>query len=294
MASIIQCLSNTPELRSVLRGGRNPRLASSFEELLGKLHTAASGTSVNPAAFKREVARFAPRFSGYQQQDAQEFLRFLLDGLHDDLNVNRGAKPPPLDDKDDLVLPDAEKARLAWEHYKARNSSPVIDLFGGQLVSRVTCGACGYASATFDPFLDLSLPIPKGTGCTLKECLEEFTASEVLDDLYRCSKCKKRTRASKAMDVYRLPTILVVHLKRFSSNSGFHASRSKITTDVSFPLDSLHLGGATYSLHAVSCHSGSLTGGHYTATCRGAGSTQWYDYNDSRVSPCSSSSVRGP
>lgn len=32
------------------------------------------------------IGRFAPRFGGYSQQDSQEFLGFLLDGLHEDLN----------------------------------------------------------------------------------------------------------------------------------------------------------------------------------------------------------------
>jgi ubiquitin C-terminal hydrolase len=41
---------------------------------------------VVPRNFKQAVGRFAPQFSGYQQQDSQELLTFLLDGLHEDLN----------------------------------------------------------------------------------------------------------------------------------------------------------------------------------------------------------------
>ena len=32
------------------------------------------------------IGKYAPRFNGYQQHDAQELLAFLLDGLHEDLN----------------------------------------------------------------------------------------------------------------------------------------------------------------------------------------------------------------
>ena len=41
----------------------------------------------------------------------------------------------------------------------------VLDVFVGQMKSALTCLACGYVSNTFDPFLDLSLPIPKVTWC---------------------------------------------------------------------------------------------------------------------------------
>jgi ubiquitin C-terminal hydrolase len=41
---------------------------------------------VVPRGFKSRIAQFAPQFSGYQQHDSQEFLAFLLDGLHEDIN----------------------------------------------------------------------------------------------------------------------------------------------------------------------------------------------------------------
>ncbi len=43
-------------------------------------------SSVSPKRFKWQLARFAPQFQGYAQQDSQELLAFLLDGLHEDLN----------------------------------------------------------------------------------------------------------------------------------------------------------------------------------------------------------------
>jgi ubiquitin C-terminal hydrolase len=42
--------------------------------------------SVVPRGFKTKIAQFAPQFSGYAQHDSQEFLAFLLDGLHEDIN----------------------------------------------------------------------------------------------------------------------------------------------------------------------------------------------------------------
>jgi hypothetical protein len=52
------------------------------------------------------IGEFQPRFSGYAQHDSSELLSFLLDGLHEDLNIVK--KKPPTSNVDrfaDLYLP---------------------------------------------------------------------------------------------------------------------------------------------------------------------------------------------
>jgi ubiquitin C-terminal hydrolase len=61
-----------------------------------KLMTQGSSSydnTITPSELKMAVSHVAPQFSGYGQQDAQEFLRFLLDGIHEELN--RVPKKPP-------------------------------------------------------------------------------------------------------------------------------------------------------------------------------------------------------
>ena len=41
---------------------------------------------VAPRGFKAKIGRFCRVFCGYGQQDSQELLAFLLDGLHEDMN----------------------------------------------------------------------------------------------------------------------------------------------------------------------------------------------------------------
>ena len=53
-----------------------------------------------------------------------------------------------------------EIAREAWENYKTRNDSVILDLFHGLLKSTVVCPECSKISVTFDPFCYLSLPLP--------------------------------------------------------------------------------------------------------------------------------------
>ena len=122
---------------------------------------------------------------GYNQQDAQEFLRYLLEGLHED--VNRVAvKPKPIEHDVPDNLSDADKAVESWRRYLRRDDSKIVDLFVGQLKSTLQCVQCGHCSVTFDPFWDLSLPIPSsssssGKGVRLQHCLDLFAKEEVLD-----------------------------------------------------------------------------------------------------------------
>ncbi|RWA10790.1 hypothetical protein EKO27_g4321 [Xylaria grammica] len=130
-------------------------------------------------------------------------------------------------------------------------------------------------------------------GLTLDECLDEFERDEVLSeqDMWYCPRCKEHRRASKKLDLWKTPDILIIHLKRFSS-SGFR--RDKLETVVDFPTDNLDITSRVlqteegkqenYDLIGVDCHYGGLGGGHYTAYAKNFTDGQWYSYNDSSVS----------
>jgi len=55
----------------------------------------------------------------------------------------------------------------------------------------------------------------------------------------KCPRCRKLRAASKQLVVTRLPQILIVQLKRFTSYDSFS---SKVETPIDFPIDSLELG----------------------------------------------------
>ncbi|XP_060643252.1 ubiquitin carboxyl-terminal hydrolase 2 isoform X2 [Anolis sagrei] len=310
MNSILQCLSNTKELRDYCLQNQYVRdlnnnsrmqmnLMAEFAKLIQALWTSSPNESVSPSEFKTQIQRYAPRFVGYNQQDAQEFLRFLLDGLHSE--VNRILVRPKGGGSDSLDhLPDEEKGRQMWMRYLAREDSRIGDLFVGQLKSSLTCSACGHCSTAFDPFWDLSLPIAKSYGeVNLADCLRLFTKEDILDgdEKPTCCHCKARTKCTKKFSIQRFPKILVLHLKRFSEA---RIRSSKLTTFVNFPLKDLDLrefasqncNHAVYNLYAVSNHSGTTMGGHYTAYCKNPVSGEWHAFNDSRVTPLSASHVR--
>uniref|UniRef100_A0A673L447 ubiquitinyl hydrolase 1 n=1 Tax=Sinocyclocheilus rhinocerous TaxID=307959 RepID=A0A673L447_9TELE len=178
MNSSIQCVSNTKPLTEYFISGRhlyelnrtNPigmrgHMAKCYGDLVQELW---SGTQKNIAPLKLRwtIAKYAPRFNGFQQQDSQELLAFLLDGLHEDLN--RVHEKPYVELKDSDGRPDHEVATEAWENHLRRNRSIVVDLFHGQLRSQVKCKTCGHISARFDPFNFLSLPLPMDSSMHLE------------------------------------------------------------------------------------------------------------------------------
>jgi ubiquitin C-terminal hydrolase len=161
--------------------GAKGLMAEAYGKLLGELWSSTQAApsygggyyyhhysyGVEPRQLKGVVERFAPQFAGYQQQDSQELLAFLLDGLHEDLNrilrkpYVEGVTGTP-EDKDEEV------AAKAWHGHKQRNDSFIVDHFQGQLKSKVVCPHCSNVSITFDPFMYLSLPLPIDTSRWVK------------------------------------------------------------------------------------------------------------------------------
>ncbi|KAK9686265.1 ubiquitin carboxyl-terminal hydrolase, partial [Basidiobolus ranarum] len=170
MNSALQCLSNTKELKEYFFSGMykhelnktnplgmNGEVAEAFGSLIERLWNGLNN-SIAPREFKLTIGRFAPSFMGYQQHDSQEFIAFLLDGLHEDLN--RIYDKPYIEKKDSEGRPDALVAKEHWEIHKSRNDSIIVDMFQGQYKSTLICPECNKVSVTFDPFMYLTLPIP--------------------------------------------------------------------------------------------------------------------------------------
>jgi ubiquitin carboxyl-terminal hydrolase 4/11 len=143
--------------------GHRGEVAKAYAALIKQVYD-ETGSSTWPGNFKKAISKYGSQFSGYQQQDSQEFLLFLLDGLQEDLN--RIDKKPYIekpDSTDEMVHdPQALKdfADRNWDIYKARNDSVVTDLFAGMYKSTLTCPVCDKVSIIFDPFSNLTLQLP--------------------------------------------------------------------------------------------------------------------------------------
>lgn len=180
MNSALQCLVHIPELRDYfLYNGygaeintNNPlgyggRVAQAFAGLIQTLfgESISEITAYSPRNFKSVIGHYNSMFAGFLQQDSQEFMAFLLDGLHEDLNrilEKPYVEKPELSPGDDVnnfnVI--KELAENTWDKHKMRNDSMIIDLFVGMYKSTLVCPQCNNISITFDPYNDLTLPLP--------------------------------------------------------------------------------------------------------------------------------------
>jgi len=132
----------------------------------------------------------------------------------------------------------------------------------------------------------------RGKPINLGECLHAFCEKETLseNDAWYCSNCKGFKCASKQIDLWDSPDLLIIHLKRFNYTRNW---RDRINTLVNFPINGLdlapfllsedHKTDAKYDLYAVSNHMGGMGGGHYTAYAKNLDNKQWYHLDDSRT-----------
>ncbi|KAK6734014.1 hypothetical protein RB195_017656 [Necator americanus] len=138
--------------------GFRGRLADAFADFM-RLMWNCQNRAIEPAKIKELVAEKASQFANFAQHDAHEFLSFLLDGLHEDLN--RVKSKPLTTTVEGDGRSDVDVSNEAWFNHTLRNDSIFVDLFHGQLKSRLQCPKCDRVSITFDPFVYLPVPFPK-------------------------------------------------------------------------------------------------------------------------------------
>uniref|UniRef100_G1KHK7 Ubiquitin carboxyl-terminal hydrolase n=1 Tax=Anolis carolinensis TaxID=28377 RepID=G1KHK7_ANOCA len=156
-----------------------------------------------------------------------------------------------------------------------------------------------HEAQAFEKHCSMFQPQKRKTAVALRDCIELFTTMETLGehDPWYCPNCKKHQQATKKFDLWSLPRILVVHLKRFSYNRYW---RDKLDTVVEFPIRDLNMSEFVcdpaaspyvYDLIAVSNHYGGMGVGHYTAYAKNKINGKWYYFDDSSVSPASEEQI---
>jgi len=270
------------------------------------------GDPVTPE-YVYDVIRKLPRFSGMRrghQQDAEEFLGFLLEGMHDEcVQVIQGQPEGPAQNgsaSPELVsspssaegwLEVGPKQRAAVTRTAGHDDapSPVTKIFGGNLRSelRVTGNK---DSVTFEPYKPLQLDIGAPSVNNIIDALRGLTRTEALTGDFGG---KGNTTAKKQVFIDTLPPVLILHLKRFQYDSSFSGTQ-KIWKKVGYPLEleipkevfppakrgglAVKGGAPHYRLTSVVYHHGkSAAGGHYTVDVLRQDSQEWVRMDDTVI-----------
>jgi len=235
------------------------------------------GPSISPKGLVTSIRRVGKQFKPFRQEDAHEYLRQLIDTMHEEILKSHGLK-----------LSDG----------KITETSMIARVFGGSLCNILTCPQCKYQSKTSNHFQDLSLDVNKQGITSVDATLRSFMQIEYLTqgNEWKCDKCKQKVKASKQMIITEAPPVLVLHLKRFSFGNMF----AKITKHIQFAPNLLlpeHNNNSesstpiSYELTGVVVHHGFSThSGHYVAFVK-APNGQWYEMDDQQVSTVSLKTV---
>jgi len=265
-------------------------ISQKFTELC-KEFISTSSSAISPDDFKREFGYKHRMFSGYRQQDTQEFCRFLLEDMNSELNEVK--HPAPYKELSTLDKTKEQCDKEFDELFRKRENSLIMDVFYAQLINIFKC-TCNFETYSFQKILDFPLLLQKNKSISIEELLNEYFEGESIEFGTKCEKCGKKTVHEKQVKISQPPNVLILSLQRINERTG-----TKNDCQVSFP-DELDLSKyienecwkenkAKYTLYGIGNHSGSLNFGHYYAYIKiklnSINEGKWYEYNDSIVSP---------
>uniref|UniRef100_A0A4W5QDQ2 Ubiquitin carboxyl-terminal hydrolase n=1 Tax=Hucho hucho TaxID=62062 RepID=A0A4W5QDQ2_9TELE len=251
-----------------------------------------------------------------RQEDAEEYLGFTLNGLHEEMlalkkliSPQEEKAPTPNGPEsqsgvDDDAADKEEGSEDEWEQVGPRNKTsitrqadfvrtPITDIFGGHIRS-VVYQQNSKESATLQPFFTLQLDIQSEKIRTVQEALETLVARESVQGY--TTKTKQEIEISRRVTLEELPPVMVLHLKRFVFEKT--GGCQKLIKNIDYPVDleiskdllssgvrsKIFKGQRTYRLFAVVYHHGnSATGGHYTTDVFHIGLNGWLRIDDQAV-----------
>ncbi|KAG1677968.1 Ubiquitin carboxyl-terminal hydrolase 10 [Nymphon striatum] len=279
------------------------------------------GKPFEPTNIHRMLSRLRSSCVKGRQEDAEEFLSCILDGIHEEMLA--------LMKSDNMFQMDALKNGIAsvnntnsqmngsaaeddWLVIGGKNkgvvtrsanyvNSPISEIFGGQLRSLLKRPGTD-PTANLEPFFTLQLDVQSDQVSSIKDALYGLVSKEAVEG-FVCAKTGNEVEASRRLTLEELPPVLILHIKRFVYNKdgGCQKVLKKVEYDVDLDLNIELLSSEvkmkyknmrSYKLFAVVYHDGKeAVKGHYITDAYHSGSNGWLRFDDSSVYRISESQV---
>ena len=265
------------------------------------------GKAYAPKKFKETISQMNSLFEGVQANDSKDLINFLLEQMHEELNVI--SKNDNIGDNFTLTVnmqldPD-NLFEYFLQNYKKNYNSIISDSFYGFTQTEVICQNCRKVKYNYEIFSFIEFPLEQVNiyfcktppqvnyqlqqpDIDINECFTFHQKGELMtkDNAMYCDLCNVTFDSFYVSKIYKPPKYLILILNRGKGNI--------YQCNVKFPevlnLSNYIIGknfNVMFDLYAVICHFGpSSMGGHFIAFCRNALNDKWYCYNDSTVTLC--------
>ena len=315
MNATLQCLSNTKSINNFFlekyvynKNAENKRLSNEFSIVMKNLwNKQRKGKAYAPKKFKETISQMNSLFEGVQANDSKDLINFLLEQMHEELNViskndNNGEN---FTLTVNMQLDPDNLFEYFLQNYKKNYNSIISDSFYGFTQTEVICQNCRKVKYNYEIFSFIEFPLEQVNiffcktppqvnyqlqqpDIDINECFTFHQKGELMtkDNAMYCDLCNVTFDSFYVSKIYKPPKYLILILNRGKGNI--------YQCNVKFPevlnLSNYIIGknfNVMFDLYAVICHFGpSSMGGHFIAFCRNALNDKWYCYNDSAVTLC--------
>ena len=311
MNASLQCLSNTKKLTEYFltnyEDNRNKIMSHQYYKLIKHLWNEENNNiSYSPNSFKEVLSKENPLFAGIAANDAKDLINFLIERLHQELNI--ALKNNSVDNYNQIdQTNEAAVFNDFTKDFNTNFNSPISRCFYGILETKSQCQGCKIIKYNFQVYSFLEFPLQqvnqyyfnngkrplltndgKNPDVDLYECFEYNRKIDLMtgDNQMYCNICNKLCDATYVTYLYSTPNYLILNLNR--------GKGAVYECKVNFP-EKLNIfnfvtskqATTAYELYAVICHLGpSSMDGHFVAYCRNRLDNKWYLYNDGFVTLC--------
>ena len=315
MNATLQCFSNTKNLTDYFLNSYHKKpeniMANEYHKLILNLWDKNKNKkSYSPYSFKEALSKANPLFAGIAANDSKDLINFLLEKLHQELNI---VKSSPATNNNNYLnsqqdqINEQKMLTLFLQEFNEKFNSPISNLFYGVMETKSQWTGCNIIKYNFQVYSFLEFPLQQvnqycfskgrrflvnndgsNPDVNLYECFEYYEKIDLMEgeNQMHCNICKRLFNAYYSTTLYSTPCHLIINLNR--GKGAIYECKVNFPEQLNlFNFVTFKDGFTVFELYAVICHLGpSSMSGHFVAYCKNKTNNKWYLFNDGLVSLC--------